>query len=128
MEPINLGQRLSSLSSKPEMPMGNAGGDNVSFPTVYLDDLPADLEVPKSGLVTFRYVLKTITEDVKDEEKGYCMELLQFVSTKGSPKADGASSGAAALDKYVADKAGDSDAGEPDEGVNREDYAAHESD
>lgn len=125
MDPINLGKRCSSPGCEPIVANPVGYGSDISFPRVYLDDLPEDADLPLSGLITFRYTLCRTTLNHEDEDVDQSIELLQLVEVKGAPEIK-AKGGADALDKYAAEKSGDKTDSD-EEAPDREDYVAPES-
>lgn len=121
MDPVNLGRKYDSPCCAPAMSCDEKDGSRISFPSVYLENMPSDVVLPKRGRITFEYELNNISERVKDEKICYSLDILQLVSAVAKPGAK-AESGAVALDKFVAkiNGADESD----DESSNRDEYVA----
>lgn len=118
MEPVNLGRKYEPCCASPA---SLSKGDNISFPTVYLENLPDGMKLPKSGTITFRYEMSNINERVRDESTCYNMDLLQVVSVESKAEPKVLKTGADALAQFVAEKNGDD---EDEEKSDRESYVA----
>ena len=133
MDPVNLGRKYNSPCC---MPAEVSKADStISFPSVYLENLPANVKLPDRGRITFEYELVSVNERVKDEKTCYSLDLLQLVSTTGKSSVrveprlavkssdKPAETGADALDKFAAKIQGD-DEGSDEEGSDRSEYVA----
>ena len=121
MDPVNLGRKYNSPCC---MPAEVSKADStISFPSVYLENLPANVKLPDRGRITFEYELVSVNERVKDEKTCYSLDLLQLVSTTGKSSDKPAETGADALDKFAAKIQGD-DEGSDEEGSDRSEYVA----
>ncbi len=99
--------------------------DRISFPSVYLENVPSGVKMPKRGRITFEYELSNVNERVKDEKICFTLDLLQLVDVTAKASSAKPDDGAAALDKFVSKaNSGDDESEADDESSDREDYVA----
>lgn len=121
MDAINLGKKWGdSVCCSPAPALSEK--ERISFPTVYLDQVKG-LDLPDSGVITFRYEVCNENRSPKNGSHGYSLDLLQILEVKEDEKSKKIIQAKDVLDSLAAEESGE-DAGDDENESDRSKYTS----